>query len=163
MIKLSEILRLLSLSILFGGGAAVVFVAIVLVRAAKDAGLEVSEAGARNAPAFIQFAKVAAVCAFTLLLAEGLDMASIAKGIKKKSKLILTRYATSILCVVATFGFAFAITPPMERLLPTVKSDSRAAGEFRDLHQISRGVFGAAILFAFISLLLPSFAKIEES
>lgn len=163
MIKLSEILRLLSLAILFGGGAAVVFVAVVLVKAAREAGVEVSEAAARNAPAFIQFAKVSAVCAFSLLLAEGLDMASIARGAKKKSKLILTRYATSMACVIATFGFAFAITPPMERLLPTIKSDTTAAAEFHHLHQVSRGVFGAAILFACFSLVLPVFAKKEES
>ncbi|MCA9801142.1 MAG: DUF4149 domain-containing protein [Cyanobacteria bacterium HKST-UBA02] len=155
MLKLSEILRLLSLAVLFGGGAAVVFVAIVLVRAAREAGVEVSEAAARNAPAFIEFARVAAVCAMALLLSEGLDMAAVARGMKKKSRLLITRYATSILAVAATFVFAFFITPPMKRLQPSIKTDTSAHAEFRKLHEISRGVFGAVILFSMISLVLP--------
>ncbi len=44
MSKASQILRLISLALLFGGSAAVVFVAVVLVKAAKANGVPVEEA-----------------------------------------------------------------------------------------------------------------------
>ncbi len=154
MSKASQVLRLLSLALLFGGSTAVVFVAVTLVKAAEANGVPKLEAAAVNAPAFIEYAKILAGAAIALLIGEGLDFAG---NKDAKSKLRLARYATSLLCVIAAFVFSFAIVPPMDGLRPQIKSDEAAKAKFDDLHKVSRGVFGATILFALISLLLPAF------
>ena len=151
--KASEITRLISLSILFGGSAAVVFVAIVLVKAARANGVEISEAAFRNGPAFIQFAKIAAVAAVALLIAEGLHFASLAE--KKMTKARLARYSLSGLCATTALIFALAITPNMEKLLPDIKTDKAAHEKFHQLHETSRAVFGASIILALLSLVTP--------
>lgn len=154
MSKASQILRLISLALLFGGSTAVVFVAVILVKAAKANGVPVEEAAAVNAPAFIEYAKILAGAAIALLIGEGLDFADKSAS---KGKLTLARYATSALCAVTAFVFAFAIVPPMDGLREQIKSDATAKAKFHELHEVSRGVFGATILFALISLLLPAF------
>lgn len=154
MSKASQILRLLSLALLFGGSTAVVFVAVTLVRAAKANGMPVEEAAAVNAPAFIEYAKILAGAAIALLIGEGLDFAA---NQGKRGKLTLARYCTSALCVITAFVFSFAIVPPMDGLREQIKSDAAAKAKFHELHEVSRGVFGATILFALISLLLPAF------
>lgn len=161
--KTSEILRLISLSILFGGSAAVVFVAVILVRAAVDQGIPQSEAAGINAPAFIQFAKVVAGAAVMLLAAEALNFAALKKGVIEKTKTTFPRLAASLICAVTAFIFAFAIVPPMDELRPLIKTDEAKAAEFKKLHEVSRGVFGATILFALVSLLLPVFGAAAES
>lgn len=155
--KTSEILRLISLSILFGGSAAVVFVAIVLVKAAVAQGVPAHEAAGINAPAFIQFAKVVAGAAVMLLIAEGLGFVAIQKGLVEKTKTTFPRLGASLICAVTAFIFAFAIVPPMDEIRPLIKTDEAKAAEFKKLHDVSRGVFGATILFALISLVLPVF------
>ncbi|MDZ4835038.1 MAG: DUF4149 domain-containing protein [Candidatus Melainabacteria bacterium] len=160
--KTSEILRLISLSILFGGSATVVFVAIVLVKSAVASGVPQSEAAGINAPAFIQFAKVVAGASVMLLAAEALNFAAIKKGLVEKTKTTFSRLAASLICAVTAFIFAFAIVPPMDELRPLIKTDEVKAAEFKKLHDVSRGVFGATILFALISLVLPVFGAVEN-
>lgn len=155
MSKASQVLRLLSLALLFGGSTAVVFVAVTLVKAAKANGVPVEEAAAINAPAFIEYAKILAGAAVALLIGEGLDFASDKSA--AKGKLRLARYGTSLLCAITAFVFSFAIVPPMDDLRAQIKSDEAAKAKFHDLHEVSRAVFGATILFALLSLLLPAF------
>lgn len=157
--KTSEILRLISLSILFGGSTAVVFVAIVLVKAAEAQGMPKAEAAGINAPAFIQFAKVVAGAAVALIAAEALHFAAIKKGLVEKTKTTLPRLAASLICIATAFVFAFAIVPPMDELRTLIKTDEVKAAEFKKLHDASRGVFGATILFALVSLVLPVFGS----
>lgn len=152
---LSRILRYVSLAILFGGSSAIVFAAIVLVKAATAQGIPVAEAAATNAPLFLQFSKVALGAGILLLISELIDFIT---G-KPQSKLTLARYGTSILCLTGTLIFALGIVPPMEQLLPDIKTVAAAHEQFHKLHEISRAVFGASILFALISLLLPVFEK----
>src|SRR5688572_3808552 len=107
-----KIMRTIALSILFGGSAAIVFAAVVLVKAAQAKGIPVHEAAATNAPLFIVYAKVNLVCGVLLLLGEALDYA------KRKlwNKQTIAQYVCSLLCVASTMVFAFGLVPPMERL-----------------------------------------------
>lgn len=149
---LSKILRSLSLVFLTGGSAAVVFAAVVLVKAAKAKGIPVEEAAAVNAPVFIQYSKIALVSAGLLGVGEILDF------IKNtgKSKLDYARYIFSILSIVAVGIFSLGIVPPMEPMLADLAANRE---QFHQLHEQSRAVFGASMLFAFVSLLLPIFQK----
>jgi hypothetical protein len=148
---LGRILRTVSLAMLFGGSVAIVFAAIVLVNAAKANGVPVSEAAANNAPVFITYAYVNLAFGIVLLIGEALDYA------KRRlwTNFTKAQYAASLLCVVSTMIFALAIVPPMQRLLPDLKTNNQALAEFRNLHEASRTVFGATIVLALISLLLP--------
>jgi hypothetical protein len=47
----------------------------------------------------------------------------------------------------------------MEQLLPSLNTVEQAKQQFHDLHKISEKVFGASILFAYISLILPAFKR----
>jgi hypothetical protein len=152
--KLSEVLRLISLSILFGGSAMVVFVAVTLVKSQTAQGIPVSEAAAANAPAFINYAKVLIGSSVALLIAEVLSLVSS----KEKSKLFFARLASSAICIITAMIFSFAFVPPMEALQPLMKTDEAKAQEFHNLHENSRKVFGGTIIFALLSLLLPVFA-----
>lgn len=154
MAKLSEILRLVALSLLFGGSATVVFVAITLVKAAEANGIPTSEAAANNAPAFIGFAMIAACAAIVLLVSEAIDLFVVRGGLKNASKMVLGRYGASLLCAIATFVFAFVIVPPMKELQPQMKADETKVQEFRRWHETSRGVFGVTILGALAALVL---------
>lgn len=153
-----RILRTISLAILFGGSVAIVFAAITMVKAAQAEGIATAEAAARNAPIFIQYAKINLVCGILLLLGEALDYA------KRRmwNKLTIAQYACSLLCVVSTMIFAFAIVPPMERDLPNIKTNEQARQAFHNLHEVSRGVFGATIVLALASLILPIFGALRE-
>lgn len=155
----SKVLRSLSLTLLSGGSAAIVFAAIALVKAATANGVPVAEAATANAPIFIHYAKIAFGAAMVLLLAEIMDfLRPVAK-----SKLDYARYAAGIACIACVCVYAFAIVPPMEKLLPTIKTAAEAHEEFKRLHELSRAVFGASILFAFIDVLLPAFRKDRSS
>lgn len=147
---LARLLRTASLAILSGGSCAIVFAAIVLVKAAQANGVPVAEAAAINAPVFLQFSKVALGASVILLIAEligGLPNA--------KNKLHLISSGASALCIIATLIFAFGIVSPMEQLLPDIRTVTAAQEQFHKLHELSRAVFGSVILFAFVSLLLP--------
>jgi hypothetical protein len=150
---LSRVLRLVALSVLFAGSAAIVFAAITLVKAAQAQGVPVAEAANANAPLFIQFSKVALFAGIVLLLAECLDFV----GSRQPGKLTVVRYVSSLLCVATTMIFAFGIVPPLERLRPLVKTDPAAHAEFHKLHEISRMVFGGTIFLALVSLVIPAF------
>lgn len=153
-----DVTRLICLAVLFGGSSAIVFGAVVLVHAAKANGIPVEEAAATNAPLFIQFSKVAAVCALGLVLSEHFELIKKSK-LKQKTKLGLAQYAASLICAIAIFVFAFVIVPPMDRLQGQMKQDPAAHAEFKKLHDTSRLVFGLGILGALISLVLPCFAS----
>jgi hypothetical protein len=154
-----RILRIVSLALLFGGSVGVVFSAIVLVKAAKEAGVPVAEAAAANAPIFIHFSKVAFAAAIGLLLGESLDYAFR----KKWNKLTLAQYCSSLLCVALVMIFNFGLVPPMERLLPVIKTDEAARVTFQDLHHGSRMVFGGTIIMALLSLILPAFGALKST
>ncbi len=152
-----RILRTISLALLFGGSIGIVFAAVILVKAAKQAGIPVEEAAAANAPVFIQFSKVALGAGIGLLLGESLDYAFR----RKWTKLTLVQYTSSLLCVASTMIFTFGIVPPMERLLPVIKSDQTAHKVFHELHESSRIVFGGTISLALLSLILPIFGALK--
>jgi hypothetical protein len=152
-----RILRTISLALLFGGSAAVVFAAITLVKAAKAHGVPVHEAAAANAPVFIHYAKINLGAGIVLLIGEALDYA------KRRlwNRATMAQYACSILCVISTMIFALAIVPPMERLLPEIAKNETAQQEFDSLHKTSQMVFGATILLALASLILPVFGALQ--
>lgn len=150
---LSKVLRNIALALLSGGSSAIVFAAVILVKAATAHGVPVSEAAAANSPVFIQYSRVALAAAVLLAIAELIDFATVAQ----KSRLDHFRYVSSLICICLVGVFAFGIVPPMEKLLPDIKNISDAQQQFHHLHEISRAVFGASILFGFISLLLPAF------
>ncbi len=156
MSKVFEVTRLICLAILFGGSSAIVFGAVVLVHAAKANGVPVEEAAATNAPLFIQFSKVAAVCALGLVISEHYELIKSFK-LRQRTKLGMAQYITSLICAVAMFVFAFVIVPPMGRLQAQMKQDPSAHAEFKKLHETSRAVFGVAILAALASLVIPCF------
>jgi Domain of unknown function (DUF4149) len=153
---LGKILRTLSLAILFGGSAAVVFSAIVLVKAAQAKGIPVPQAAAANAPVFIHYAKVNLGAGILLLVGEALDYAK--RG--AWTKLTIAQYACSLLCVATTMIFAFYFAPTMAELLPNIK-DAAVQTQFHQLHEGSRAVFGGTILLALASLILPIFGALQ--
>ena len=156
---LGKILRTVSLAMLFGGSVAIVFAAIVLVNAAKAKGIPVSEAAANNAPVFITYAYVNLTFGILLLVGEAIDYA------KRKAWTNMTKaqYGASLLCVVSTMIFALAIVPPMQRLLPDLKTNLKAEAEFRQLHEMSRTVFGTTIVLSLVSLLLPIWGALPST
>lgn len=153
--KLCRVLRTIALAMMSGGSAAVVFSAVVLVKTATAQGVPVAEAAANNAPVFIQYSRIAMGSAFLLIFAELVGFAIN----KDKSKMSIWTYAASALAAITALIFAFGIVPPMETLLPSIRTVETAREQFHHLHEISRAVFGASILFAFVSLLLPIFSK----
>lgn len=157
--RISNILRLIALSILFGGSLSIVFAAITLVKAAEAQGIPVLQAATTNAPVFIQFSKISLGAGFILLLAEGLDYASH----RRLNKMLIARYAASLLCTASTMVFALGIVPPMQELSTAMKSNPQAHEEFKKLHEVSRMVFGTTILLALISLLIPAFESSQPT
>ncbi len=156
---LGKILRTISLAILFGGSAAIVFAAICLVKAATAQGISAELAAAGNAPVFIAYSKVNLIAGICLLIGESLDYA------RRRfwSKLTAAQYASSLLCVASTMIFALGIVPSMERLAPLVKTDPSLHLEFRRLHESSRLVFSSTIALALISLILPVFGALSSA
>lgn len=152
--KLAAVLRLISLAILFGGSASIVFAAIVLVKTAVAAGVPQAEAAAANAPIFIHFAKVALGAAIGLLAAEAMDFAT--RSNKNKKDYI--RYGASFASIAATMVFSLGLTPMMSELLPAIASNPTAHEDFHKLHELSRLVFGGTIFFALVSLIMPVFS-----
>lgn len=150
-----QICRLASLSVLSAGAAMIIVSAITVVKAATAGGMSVPEAATLNAPVFILFSKVALGSAFILLLGESLAYAAE----RRMTKLDIGRVAASILTIVCAVLFGFYFVPPMQDLLPRLKTDTAAHAEFHKLHEQSRPVFGAMIFAALASLLIPVFAK----
>ncbi len=155
----SKISRLIALSLLTGGSAAVTFTAIALVKAATAHGVSVSEAATANAPIFLNYAKIALGAAILLAIAEIIEFTKPGS----KTKLDLFRYIASVGSIVCVMVFTFGIVPPMERLLPDIKTVTEAHEQFHKLHELSRAIFGTSIFLAFASLLLPVFKKEEIS
>jgi hypothetical protein len=153
----ARILRLISLAMLFGGGTATVFAAITLITAAKAHGIDALEAAATNAPVFIEFSKVAAIFAVTLVIAEAIEIKGDLHNLEGRNhKWRMGRYVASIACVVCTFIFSFAIVPPMQRDMTVMKTDAAAHEDFDKMHKLSRMIFGGAIAMALVSLIIPA-------
>ena len=158
MSRTSKVLRWVSLSLLFGGSVSVVVAAITLVKAAEAQGVPVAQAAATNAPVFIEFSKIALAAALALVIGESVDYASH----RRLSNVLVLRYAASLLCAATAMVFSLGIVPSMEQLLPALKTNPAAHEEFHKLHETSRMVFGATILLALTSLLLPAFQNEPE-
>jgi Domain of unknown function (DUF4149) len=146
--NLMERLRLIVVSILFAGSAAIVFAAITLVKAAVKDGLTVSQAAAANAPIFVGFSNVVLVASLVLVVCEWGHF----RRTKQPGRIDYARYVASFLCFVCTIIFSLALIPNMESLRPTMKNDTAAFQDFTRLHNVSRMVFGGTILFALLSL-----------
>jgi hypothetical protein len=155
MFRSSQICRLLSLSVLSAGSGMIIFSAITVVKAAQAQGMSLPEAAGLNAPVFIIFSKIALGAAFLLLLGESLAYA----GERRMTKLDIARVGASVVTMVCSMIFGFGFVPPMQELLPALKTDPAAHAEFHKLHESSRGVFGAMMAAALLSLLIPVFAK----
>ncbi|MBU6450562.1 MAG: DUF4149 domain-containing protein [Cyanobacteria bacterium REEB67] len=153
----ARILRLISLAMLFGGGTATVFAAITLINAAKAHGVDALDAAATNAPVFIEFAKVAGIFAITLVIAEAIEIKGDLHNLEGRNhKWRMGRYFASIVCAVCTFIFSFAIVPQMSTAMQTMKTNEAAHAEFDKMHKLSRMIFGGAIAFALVSLVIPA-------
>jgi hypothetical protein len=153
----ARILRLISLAMLFGGSTAIVFAAITLVAAAKAHGMPPLEAAATNAPVFIEFAKIAAIFAITLVISEAIEIKGDLHSLEGRNhKWRMGRYAASIACAVCTFIFSFGIVPPMQQAMVKMKTNEAAHQEFDRMHKISRIVFSGTIAFALVSLIIPA-------
>jgi cytosine/uracil/thiamine/allantoin permease len=148
--NLMERLRLVTLSILFAGSAAIVYAAVILVNAASANGIPVAQAASANAPVFLEFSRGILISSIILFVCEW--------GHYRRNKEIrradYARYVASFLCFVCTIIFSIAIVPNMEKVRPLMYQDAQAFQEFTRLHKVSRVVFGGTILFAFVSLIL---------
>jgi hypothetical protein len=153
MIKLSYILRVLSLALLFGGSISIVVSAITLVKAAEAHGLTASQAAAANAPMFMVFSNMVMVAGFVLLFAESLDYAKH----RVINALLTLRYGASLICSIATIILCFAIVPPMKEMLGSVHSSERTEQTWQTFHEGSKICFGVIIMSAFFSLIMPAF------
>lgn len=148
--NLLERLRLIVLSILFAGSAAIVFAAITLVKAATEHGISVSQAATTNAPIFVSFSQIVLAASLILIVCEWGHF----RRTKNPKRSDYARYAASFLCFSCTLIFSIAIVPNLERLQPLIVRESTAFQEFTRLHRLSRIVFGGTILFALTSLAL---------
>jgi hypothetical protein len=154
-----KILRTICLSLLFGGSVGIVIAAIVLVDAAVAHGTTRAAAAATNAPIFLIYSKVNLAAGICLLLGESIDFASR----RLWNRATIFQYTASLLCVASTMIFSLGIVPPMEQLLPSISSNPAAHEQFAALHHASRIVFGATIVLALISLLLPLFGAMKST
>jgi uncharacterized membrane protein YjgN (DUF898 family) len=166
MLKVSRILRWISLAFLFGGSASIVYVAVSLLIFAQAHGIAGEVAAAVNAPLFFQYTKLVVIAAFALLIAESMDFASH----RSPSKLERTRYVTSMLCAAAIMIFAFGLVPPMKKMSqlfvarPAMFMLNPAIRErFRQYHETARILFGASVLLALTSIVLPAFDSVETT
>lgn len=166
MLKLSRVLRWIALAFLFGGSASIVFVAVSLLMFAESRGIAREVAAAVNAPLFFQYTKLVVVAAFALLIAESLDFAAH----RSPSKLERVRYVTSMLCAAAIMIFAFGLVPPMKKMSGMLMTrpamfllNTEVRNRFKQYHKTARIVFGASILLALTSMLLPAFDSAETT
>ncbi len=155
MLKLSYILRVIGLSILFGGSVAIIISAITLVHAAEEQGIARAIAASANAPMFLQFSSVAMVSGFMLLAGEALDYAKE----RRINKLVGARYSASLIAVAATLILAFAVIPPMKRMLHSIHTNTQAQETWQKFHETSRIIFGVIILSSLLALIMPAFEK----
>lgn len=154
MIRLSYILRVFALAVLFGGSIATIVAAITFVQAAALHNISTAAAAAANAPMFLQFSRMIMPCGFMLLAAESLDYA----GERKLSWLIGARYAASFICIAATMILSFGIIPAMKDMHANIHDSAQAYAEWTKFHEASRIAFGIIILSSAISLIIPAFA-----
>ncbi len=153
--KLVETVRLLALSIIFGGSVAIVFVVINIAKEGHAAGLDTATIGLANAPLFIHFSKLALGAAIVLLVSEIADFFTN----PEKSKCTFARYATSAASAILVIVFALGLTAPMADLLPKLKTDAEVGAKFDKLHHISQPVLGAAIALAIASIAMSGKRK----
>jgi NADH:ubiquinone oxidoreductase subunit 6 (subunit J) len=153
----ARILRSISLAMLFGGSTAIVFAAITLIAAAKAHGTAPLEAAATNAPVFIEYSKVAAIFAITLVISEAIEIKGDLHNLEGRNhKWRMGRYFASIACAICTFIFSFAVVPQMSQAMTQMKTNDSAQKEFDRMHKISRILFSGTIAFALVSLVIPA-------
>ncbi len=155
MLRLSYILRTLSLALLFGGCIAVTVSAIALVTAAKAHGVTAAVAATANAPMFITFSSLMLGCAIALFIGEVLDLVIH----KKMTKLTITRFAASAIAFTACFILSFAIVPPMKAMIGEIHESEQTEATWKTFHESARIVFGIIILSSMTALCVPGFEK----
>lgn len=155
MLRLSYILRTISLAILSGGCIAVTVSAIALVTAAKAHGVTAAAAATANAPMFITFSSLMLGCAITLFIGELLDLVIT----KRMTKLVCTRFAASALSVTACFILSFAIVPPMKAMIGEIHTNEQTEATWKTFHESARIIFGIIILTSLTALCVPAFEK----
>lgn len=153
--KLVETVRLLALSIIFGGSIAIVFVVINIAKEGHAAGLDQATIGLANAPLFIHFSKLAMGAAIALIVSEVADFFTN----PEKSKCTFARYGTSVLSAILVLVFALGLTAPMAAMLPQMKTDAEVGAKFDKLHHVSQPVLGTAMLLAIASLAMSGRKK----
>ena len=155
MLRLSYILRMISLAILSGGCIAVTVSAIALVTAAKAHGVTAAVAATANAPMFITFSSLMLGCAVVLLIGEVLDLLIT----KNMTRLTCTRFAASALSITACFILSFAIVPPMKAMIGEIHNSEQTESTWKTFHESSRIIFGIIILSSLTALCVPGFEK----
>ena len=155
MLKLSYILRTISLAILGGGCIGVTVSAISLVKAAEAKGVTAAVAATANAPMFITFSSLMLGCAVVLFVGELIDLLVR----KKVTKLMATRFAASALAITACFILSFAIIPPMKGMLGEIHATEQTEATWKTFHESARIVFGIIILSSMTALCVPGFDK----
>lgn len=153
--KVVETIRLLALSIIFGGSIAIVFVVVNMAKEGHALGLDKATIGMANAPLFIHFSKLALGAAVALIVAEIADFFTN----PDKGKCTFARYGTSIASAALVLFFALGLTAPMSGLLPKLKTDAAAEEEFSKLHKISQPVLGTAMALAIASIAMSGKRK----
>jgi hypothetical protein len=148
---LIKVFRVVSLAILCAGSMGFVFAAVTGVKSAEERGIPVAQAATANAPVFVEYAKAALVLCIFLLFLELLGYAFNRK-LDMARKL---RFGTSAACFTAAAFLALAIVPRMEQLIPEIQNKEDSRAEFHGLHNQSRVVVSAIILFAFASIAIP--------
>jgi len=106
--KIVETVRLLALSIIFGGSVAIVFVVINIAKEGHALGLDKATIGMQNTPLFIHFSKLALGAAIALLVSEIADFFTN----PEKSKCTFARYGTSAASAILVLFFALGLTAP---------------------------------------------------
>jgi hypothetical protein len=144
-------LRVISLVILSAGSVGFVVAAMASVKSAQEHGASISQAATANAPVFAQYGNVILVLTIFLVFVELLDYLVD----RKVDRARLFRYGTSVACLLSAVTFARILVPQMESLLPTIGSSEQAHASFQELHNLSRIVVGALVLFSVASIAIP--------
>jgi hypothetical protein len=151
LLTLIRAMRVISLAILCAGSAGFVYAAMASVTAASKAGVPIAQAAAQNAPVFVEYSKTALVLSIFVVFVEFLDFVFEHKlNFAKK-----LRYATSAACLIAATILTLGIVPRMVDLLPDITTKEEAHAAFQQLHNQSRLLVGALILFSFASIAIP--------
>jgi hypothetical protein len=155
---LIRVLRVISLAILSAGSVGFVLAAMAGVKSAQEHGITVSQAATANAPVFAQYGNGILVLTIFLVFVELLDYLMD----RKVDRARLFRYGTSVACLLSAVIFAKVLVPQMEELLPNIGGNEEAHAAFQQLHNLSRIVVGALVLFSLASIAIPLAHAIYE-